>query len=986
MKPAFPPGRFIFALLLVLCLYNTLPFPALASEAALTTLYLHNTEGRQFPIFFEQNLGQHGAGTFFWARSGGHTFSLQTDKAVLTLHQAAQIHQIEMIFRGSNPQARLAGSDPLSGKVNYLIGREPRDWRTAIPIWRKVSYTQIYPGIDLEFYANRQDLEYDFIVAPGTAPQRIDLSFTGVDAVRVDADGNLHLLAGDTLVVQKKPVIYQEVDGSRVSVDGGYELRDGNRVGFKVAAYDSSRSLVIDPAINFSSYFGGSASDSFGDMALDAQGNIYLAGITTSVNFPGSYGQLQPELKGASDLFVAKFDPTGTSLLFSTYLGGKSDEWGQPDIAVDKDGNVYVTGITGSTDFPVSSSAFQTVLADSSASFLAKLNPTGSHIVYATLLDAVATPMNEVIITDLAVDLAGHAYVTGYTNSRYFPTTAGALKDFLGGMGYCGVGTCNDAFVTKFNLTGSGLIYSTYLGDANPGGFGPWGQNDRAFALAVDSAGNAYVTGNSNGPAYPVTPGAVQTEFKGGGMFGEYGDAFISKLDATGSHLVYSSYLGGSMLAGETVGGVDFGFGIAVDSRGNAYVVGSTSSKDFPVTPSAYQHELNFGGTRCSAAWTTDSVPCPDAFVAKLDPTGSVLSYATYLGGLDYDSGKSIAVDAAGVVYVAGGTDSTDFPLTADALQAVALGGGYCGTVDACAEVFAVKLDVSGGGLVYSTYLGGSGGESLQGVAIEPDNMGSFCVAGDTESMDFPLYAPYQSTISGRDVFLTKFGEPTPLNDAAKFVGQLYRDFLSREADPEGLAYWVGQLSSGAVTRASAAEAFLLSPEFGERIAPVVRLYFAYFKRIPDFGGLIYWVNEYSAGRRTLGSISDFFAGSTEFQETYGNLGDDQYVHLIYQNVLNREPDPEGLDFWTEELTSGRRSRGQVMVGFSESPEYRQLQRNPVYVTMVYVGLLRRAPDPDGFDYWVGAMSSGLSGQVLIQTFLSAEEYVARMLATRDPN
>jgi hypothetical protein len=571
-----------------------------------------------------------------------------------------------------------------------------------------VKYANVYPGVDLVYYGNQRQLEYDFVVEPGADPRQIQLGFEGAKRLRLDADGDVILSIGGGEVIEHKPVIYQEIGGMRRRVTGGYALRNGHTVGFKLAGYDSHRSLTIDPSLVYSTYLGGSSDGTA--IAVDSLGNAYVAGTATSSNFPTTAGAFQTTLRGDGDAFVAKLNSSGSGLVYSTYLGGGNFDAGG-GIALDSSGNAYVTGHTFSTDFPTTAGAFQTTLGGETNAFVSKLNSSGSALVYSTYLGG----SNRDVGQGIAVDSLGNAYVAGTATSSNFPTTAGAFQTIYGG----GV---TDAFVSKLNSSGSALVYSTYLG----GSHGTLG-DEGASGIALDSPGNAYVTGQTDSSDFPITPGAFQTTLLGSQT------AFVSKLNGSGSALVYSTYLGGNS--------ADWGIGIAVDLAGNAYLTGGTNSSDFPTTAGAFQTTLSMGG---------DGDAFVDAFVAKLNSSGSGLVYSTYLGGGNFDAGGGIALDSSGNAYVTGVTQSGNFPTTAGAFQST-FGGGV-------ENAFVSKLNSSGSALVYSTYLGGSVDDVGQGIAL--DSGGNAYVTGATTSSDFPTTAgAFQTTYGGGnvDAFVGKF-------------------------------------------------------------------------------------------------------------------------------------------------------------------------------------------------------------------------------------
>ncbi len=731
----------LFKLILLAVLFVMAPQPAL-SHASSSKPTVQESYGK-LPLYFEANRGQTDPQVKFLSRGPGHTLFLASGEAVLALrkakaeakgddlsrvtrHASPRYEQtvLRMSFVGANPKARVEGLEELPGKANYFIGNDPKKWRTTVPTFAKVQYRNLYPGIDLIYYGNQRQLEYDFVAAPGADPNLIKLAFQGAEDVKIDGQGDLILQVSDGEVRLLKPNVYQEIKGKKQTIAARYILqaqRDDERltnnvernlvpvqVGFQVASYDTSRPLVIDPVLFYSTYLGASGDDFGGSITVDAAGNAYVIGTTNSTEFPTTSGAFQPACSGCfgyiRDAFVTKLNPTGSGLVYSTYLGGSGDDNGIT-IAVDTAGNAYVSGTTGSTNFPTTLGAFQPAFGGGGGgdAFVTKLNPTGSGLVYSTYLGG----SDHDAANSIAVDGIGNAYLAGLTSSTNFPTTLGAFQSTFGGE--------TDAFVTKLNPTGSGLVYSTYLGTSG---------DDYGEHIAVDASGNAYVTGYTDSTNFPTTLGAFQPAFGGGPR-----DAYVTKLDPTGSALVYSTYLGGS--------DDDGGFGIAVDATGNAYVSGITDSTNFPTTLGAFQP--TFGGGP------------EDTFVTKLNPTGSGLVYSTYLGTSGDDEGGSIAVDASGNAYVTGYTDSTNFP-TANAFQPT-LNGPY--------DAFVTKLNPTGSGLVYSTYLGGSDADGGFGIALDTLLNPNAYVMGLTFSTNFPTTpGAFQTTYGGgADVFIAKITE-----------------------------------------------------------------------------------------------------------------------------------------------------------------------------------------------------------------------------------
>jgi len=502
----------------------------------------------KLPLSFEINQGQTDDQVKYLARGPGYTVFLTPTEAVLALRTEApglrtepselrteqramrdertaakkEEHRadngrravVRMKLVGANAEAKLGGLDELPGKSNYFIGNDPKKWRTNIPHYGKVRYREAYPGIDLVFYGNPRQLEYDFVIAPGADPNDIMLAFEGVDRLEIDNEGNLILhLPGDHLI-QRAPIIYQETNGSRQSVTGHYVLRDKDRIGVHVAAYDPSKPLVIDPVLVYSTFLGGSAGDVGNGIAVDFAGNAYVTGSTLSADFPTTAGAFDTGFAGGGvpDAFVTKLNTTGTALVYSTYLGGGNADVGN-GIAVDGACHASVTGSTASaapTAFPTTPGAFQTSLATAAAvtdTFVTKLNTTGTALVYSTYLGGSAADVGN----GIALDGVGNAYVTGETSSANFPTAGSPFQAALS--------IAPDAFVTKLNSSGTALVYSTYLGGS---------AGDIGRGIAVDSLDNAYVTGET-GPAgvptpFPTTAGAFDTTFNG------VIDAFIAKL------------------------------------------------------------------------------------------------------------------------------------------------------------------------------------------------------------------------------------------------------------------------------------------------------------------------------------------------------------------------------------------------------------------------------------------------------------------------
>jgi hypothetical protein len=712
------------------------------------------------PLSFEANQGQTEGQVKFLSRGHGYNLYLTSAEAVLILNAPPspprvakagpsplsvpsatsvvdlpgpqsqipnpQSAVVRMKLVGANPDPTVVGLDDLPGKANYFLGNDPSQWRTNVPTYAKVKHQNVYPGVDLIYYGNQQQLEYDFVVAPGADPNTIRLAFDGVEKLEVDAQGDVVLKTGCEQVHLHKPEVYQDINGNRVKVEGSFKVFDSSsvtgseqsKVGFEVGEYDVTHPLVIDPVLVYSTYLGGSRDDVGSIIAVDATGNVYVTGYTNSVDFP-TRDSLRPTFGGGPrDAFVMKLNASGSALIYSTYLGGRGDDLGFA-VAVDAAGNAYVTGETNSGNFPTVS-PLQSGNRGFFDVFVAKLNADGSMLVYSTYLGGLAIEEGFAI----AVDAAGNAYVAGGTFSPDFPTR-NAVQPAHGDGAFGD--NFFDAFVAKLNPRGSALVYSTYLGG---------NRRDVAFAIAVDVFGNAYVTGATRSRNFP-TMKPLQSDFAGddGDPFG--GDAFVAKLSPTGSQIVYSTYLGGA--------GDDVGISIAVDGGGNAYVTGLTDSTNFPTASPLQSSNRGFS----------------EVFVAKLNVTGSALTYSTYLGGNGDDFGSGIAVDAAGNVHVTGYTTSTNFP-TANPLQPT-FGGGICpadsmGNLVSCFDAFVSKLNPAGSALIYSTYFGGNSHDL--GSSIVVDGGGNAYVTGFTSSTNFPMASPLQPMLGGTfDAFIAKIAD-----------------------------------------------------------------------------------------------------------------------------------------------------------------------------------------------------------------------------------
>ena len=665
----------------------------------------------KLPLSFEANRGQTDSQVRYLARGPGYTFFLTPTEAVMALknRQPARSDEsqetgepgrsmMRMKLVGGNPNPQITGSDPLPGTSNYFIGNDPKKWRTNIPHYRKVHYHTVYPGIDLVFYGNPRQLQYDFIIAPGADPETITLAFEGTDRLEIDAAGNLILHIPGGQVIQHPPIIYQEIDGVRQAIPGGYVARGTHQVAFNVAEHDPSLPLIIDPVLVYSTYLGSAGTERGNAIAVDATGNAYVTGETDSDGFPGTAGSaIQAARGGLTDAFVTKLNAEGSAIVYSTYLGGAGTDRGL-GIAVDGTNNAYITGVTDSDNFPTEN-AFQGAREGLTDAFVTKINAAGSALLYSSYLGGSLDDQGNAI----AVDSGDNVYVTGWTESggaTAFPTTGGSFDETFKGV--------RDAFVSKFDPTqviaADTLVYSTFLGGT---------ESDEGRGIAVDAALRAYVTGVTDSGAvtpFPTSVGAFDTTGNGGT------DAFVTRLDNAGATLEYSTFLGGAQ--------DDRGNDITVDTGNNAYVTGETGSADFPTTVGAFNTIL---GT------------IPDAFVTKVNATGSALVYSTYLGGNGTDRGFGIALDGVGNAYVTGETGSTNFPTSGSPFQAV---------LSVAPDAFVTKLNATGTALVYSSYLGGSQNDIGHAIAVDP--LDNAYVTGETASGG-AVVTPFPTTAGAFD-------------------------------------------------------------------------------------------------------------------------------------------------------------------------------------------------------------------------------------------
>jgi hypothetical protein len=698
------------------------------------------------PLYFEAT-----PQNSFVARGSDSQFSVSPDGAQLVLQKSGVTRTVQMQFTGANPQAQIQGETALSGKINYLTGGDSAQWSLNVPTFARLSVSKIYPGINLVYYGNQRQLEYDFAVAAGANPDSIAIHFSGADKISLNAQGGLVLTMGDSEIVQPKPLVYQTAGGSRKEIASGYKILDAHDVAFTVGNYDRTVPLVIDPVLAYSTYFGGTLADIAWSVAVDTSSNVYVAGQTLSkysikkvpFSTPGAIQQSFAGGKLDGDGFVAKFDRTGTNLVYLTYLGGSGDDF-VSSVAVDAAGNAFVTGFTDSPNFPTTTNALQHAIGGTlnkrtkaypGDAFVAELNPSGSGLVYSTFLGGSGLEAGY----GIAVDASDNAYVTGITGSTNFPTTNALAFQLTGwtnpALNFL-AGT-NNAFVAEIGAGGSPLVFSTYFGGDN---------FDAGESIAVDGAGYIYVAGFTDSTNFPTFNAAFPAIDNGTNIVKKNAiypfDAFVAKFAPAGANLVYSTCLGGM--------NDDVAYHIACDAAGNAYVTGYTSSLDFTNTLTNAVAVFNAPTNQPFAVLATD------AFLTKFDPGGAIV-YSTYFGGKLNSYGYGVAVDALGDAYVVGNTFSTDFPTNnmptnnvAGAFRAVNSGGS---------DVFVTAFNADASALLYSGYLGGKNNDSGNAIAVDP--AGNAYIVGQTESTDFPKTNSFQAFRNGSsDAFLTKILTP----------------------------------------------------------------------------------------------------------------------------------------------------------------------------------------------------------------------------------
>jgi len=738
------------------------------------------------PAFIE-NRGQINGAVQFYARSGHQAVYVADGRVVFDLVRQKQNglkgtpgtpSRERLVFSlrvvGARETARFQGLEETGTLFHFFKGSDSTKWAPHVPTFRKLVCKEIYPGTDMILSFTDQGMEYAFEVRAGADPGQIQLAYEGVDGIRLDDEGSLVVDTPLGPMKETAPVLLQEAGGERKAACGGFSVNTpGRRVmglscGFDLPEYDREGTLVIAPTLIYSSFLGGSKQEYGWGVAVDGSGCAHVTGYTASTDFPTENGY-QPDYGGGNwDAFVTKYRPDGSTVAYSSYLGGSLNDEGH-GLTVDSTGCAYVTGYTRSDNFPTTAGAYDTTHNGGPDVFVTKLSADGSTLVYSTYLGGSDETVHGDNPLAIAVDWRGNAYVTGRTFSGDFPTTRRAFQTAKSN------GTATpDIFVSSFNTAGSRLLYSTYLGGS---------ATDYGYGIAVDRWGCAYVGGWTNSTDFPITPKAFQTTI--GDIIGDTTDAVVLRLIPAGRgprDLAYATYLGGAQ--------DDAALDLALDSAGTAYVTGYTrSSLDFPITPSAFQPAFAGGVS--------------DVFMTGVTPDGRSLSYSTYLGGSDDaaasgapESGFGIAIQGA-YVHIVGYTNATDFP-TRDAYQAE-----NAGMID----LFLSKLSPGVGTLDHSTYIGGVNNDI--GLRVAVDRAGNAFATGYVGD-GFPQVNPAQAFFGGStyDAFILKYDDDIPMWLDLTFFGAsasrgrvLVRWHTAAEVDVAGFHLWRALSAAGGPIR-----------------------------------------------------------------------------------------------------------------------------------------------------------------------------------------
>jgi hypothetical protein len=1046
------------------------------------------------PLNFEENKGQTDSRVKFLSRGSGYSLFLTPDEAVLSLNRTDKDNVVRgnvlrMQFSGAAKAPEMRAGEQRSSVSNYFRGG-PEQWITGSRHYGKVVYSNLYPGIDAVFYGNQRQLEYDIVVAPGADPSRVKMQFKGADRVWVDDTGALVLSTAMGDLRQKAPVIYQDINGKRRYIGGHYVLQ-GSEVSFQVARYDTTRRLVIDPVLVYSTFLGGPSLEQGNGIAVDGAGNAYVVGRIQSSDFPFSAGSFTA-LKGTADAFLVKLAPAGNTAIFANYIGGSGDDYAT-GVAVDAQQNVYIVGATDSqTQFPTNN-AYQSLPGGTSGidAFLVKYTAAGNFITFGTYIGGLSRD----VANGVAVDSTGAAIVVGVTESTNFDATGGLRSAFQGPTQTAGA---TDGFIMKFSTAGA-RVWGTYHGGNS---------FDTVNAVAVDSGDNVYVTGATRSLSFPITAGVVQPSISNTTNF----EAFVTKINSAGNTYVYSTYLGGTAY--------DEGFGIAADADGNAYVGGDTESANL-VTVGAFQG--GSGGGR-------------DGFIVKLNPAGTARIYASYIGGNNSDIVRGVALDSTRVAFVIGSTASSNFPVN-NFVQS---------TLRGTADAFLVRVSASGATRLSSTFLGGSFDEEALGIAV--DTNANAYLTGYTQSADFPTVSALQASFQGtRDAFVSKISNceitlsptgatvstaagtgavlvsgptdcpwvattndgfitltgatsgsgngtvtfsfsansgfprvgqifiggqtytlnqqgtpivgcvypPSPenvivpaegqastfliptttpgcawsavpnvswiqvyppsgtgqttvsytvypnfstlvrtgkvqigsmtfnvaqsgtlLNANQRFVALVYFNFLGRYPTPSEIEFQAGQLALGA-SRTDLVMSFYNSDEFNLGGRFIAGLYIGLLNRDAEFGGWLFQREALARGGITQFQLVSNFINSAEFQLRNGTLSDDNFIRLLYRQILGREASQQEVNFQLSVLPAT--GRVQMAVNFLNSSEFRIRTDSRMAAFLLYATLLFRQPNSSEMSFRQGQIATGTPVRSLVDQFIQVREFTDQL-------
>jgi hypothetical protein len=940
----------------------------------------------KLPLVFEQNAGQTDRRVDFLSRGPGYTLFLSSGEAVLRLNGSV----VRMQMAGASRTASATGLELLPGKSNYLGSTGTY---TGINQYGRLKYTDVYKGIDLVYYGRQRQLEYDFVVAPGADPSAIRIRFEGADRMEVDRSGDLVIgtAAGDLRF--HRPVVYQEVAGNRREVAGDFRV-DRSEVFFRIGDYRRDLPLVIDPVLSYSTYLGsiGTTPLNVPRIAADGSGNSYIAGTTDSALYPTTAGAKQTVKNGLQDIFVSKLNAAGTALVYSTFVGGTQNDHAF-DIAVDPSGNAIVTGESNST-LTATAGAYQSCCGTDIAF---KLNPSGSQFVYLTYTSGLRG-VRVVAAPD------GSAYIYGNADS-FFTPTAGAYQGTLKGSGELGV--------LKLNAAGSGAVYATYVGGSG---------NEVATALAVDTAGNAYITGDSGSTNFPTTPGALLAS--GVGNTG----GFASKLNATGSALVYSTMLRGTSPED-----------IAVGPSGDAFLTG-TASGSFPATAGAYltsPHNnfllrLNPTGTAlvygtflnnyapstalsvrvdpgnnalvlgtAPAAFpvvsTSDASQATsggglDVHISKFNSAGTALTYATFYGGAADESPSGVALDIAGGLHMTGTTRSANLPTTPGAYRSTATGTGI-------ADLFAAKIGAAGASVfnlsvsgITPAYTGQSGTFTLTAnipnyawtASSNQSWLQVFPLSGTGTAVVaytvFPNYTTHSRTgiiTVGAQTFTVTQAGSTGTPDE-RFVGQMYFNYFGRVPGADEVAFQAGALAQGVTTRPNLVLSFLNSAEFNAAGKFVAGVYVGLLNRTADYGGWLFQRNALIRRDTSPQSLVGNVIIGAEFQLQHPGMSDADFVRLLYSQILGRTATPTEVTNQVNNAIVGKpNGRRDLAVTFLNLEEFRNRSNAKLDAFLLYAVLLQRDASTTELNNRIAQLNSGTPIGSMVTDILNSPEFAS---------